>query len=97
MALCHLPSSMRWGVLDRALVLVERAQAARANMDALVLAAHHDALRLHVRHPAARSMVLRVAHIMAVVGLLAADLTRYRHRTFLSIPFTNQGFSCILS
>lgn len=71
-------------MLGCALVLAQGAQAARANVDALILATHHDALGLDIGDPSARGVVLGMAYIVAVARLFATDLTGDRHQVFSS-------------
>jgi hypothetical protein len=79
------------------LSLAHGAKAAGANLQSHKLGTHKYPLLLDVRNPATRSVVLRMAHIISVIRLLAADLTLYRHRvSSLPQPFTKSGFSSIV-
>src|SRR6478752_4639910 len=59
--------------------LDHRAQAARANLDALHLAVDHHAAALQVEVEPAIRFAVRVADVMPVHGLAAADITTGGH------------------
>ena len=59
--------------------LAHRAEAPRADVDLAVLAIDHHALGLYIRYPTARGLVRRMANIEAIIRLLPAHITHYRH------------------
>src|SRR5690242_8419667 len=71
----------------------ERAQAAGANADLAIGAIHRQPRRLNVRCPLPRRAVLRMAHIVPELHVLAADFTSTGTSQFPQPPLRNLSFA----